>query len=131
MLTLHQSNSRTMILTISVPLQITYGVRKSQINFLRLLSVSIRQQISIDCWNYPVLHYFDGKAESTNVEFTGWNYKHIGSNALHMIRIIKDKCKKVCQMSVTILPCSMVFIFHIYYIQFSYLILLNRFFLLS
>jgi len=79
--------------------RVTYGSRKAQINFLRLLSVLIRQEITIDCARYPAVSYFSDKPESIAVEFVGWNYKHIGSNSLNMIRILKDTCRESSRQS--------------------------------
>ncbi len=78
--------------------KVTYGVRKAQINFLRLLSVEVRQVISIDCVNYPVIGYEKNEAEIILVEFIGWNYKIFGCNNIQMIKILKDTCKQVFLM---------------------------------
>eukprot|EP00794_Sanderia_malayensis_P015932 gene15932-17533_t len=84
---------RIMHLTKLLGIQkVTYGVRKPQINFLRLLSEEIRQKIIVDCVNYDLVSNFKKKSNLIYVEFIGWNNKIFGSNNIHEINIMQNSC---------------------------------------
>lgn len=74
-------------LTIFFDFQIAYGITTPQLNFIRILSNHVWQEIILQCV-HPVRHYDD-------IQLIGWNKKIFNAADKNRVQITKNTCHKV------------------------------------
>jgi len=67
--------------------QISYGLRRPQLNFIRLLSSETRQDIELTC-SEPI-SYLD------NIQLIGWNKKVFNARDSNRVEIVTNTCNQV------------------------------------